>query len=88
MKQYHIIVSGIVQGVGFRYFTLLTAKDYDIHGWVRNLVNGDVEIVAQGTEEALDHFLGKIRIGPKYSRINHVEVNTQVATEYKNFTIK
>ena len=87
MKHYHIIVSGIVQGVGFRYFTLLTAKYYNINGWVRNLENGDVEIVAQGTEKALDHFLGKIRIGPKYSQINHVEVNTQTGTDYNSFKI-
>ena len=88
MNQYHIIVSGVVQGVGFRYFTLLTAKNYDIHGWVQNLANGDVEIVAQGTEEALGHFLSKIRIGPKFSHITNVTVNSQSGTEYKKFTIK
>lgn len=88
MKQYHIVVSGLVQGVGFRYFTLYTARNHDIKGWVRNRSNGDVEIMAQGTEEALGHFIGKIRIGPKYSRVNHVEISTQIADDYKAFTIK
>lgn len=88
MKQYRIVVSGLVQGVGFRYFTLYTAKNYDIKGWVRNLSNGDVEIIAQGSEEALGHFLGKIRIGPKFSKVSHVEISTQIAQDYKTFTIK
>ena len=89
MKQYCMIVSGIVQGVGFRYFTLNLAINLDIKGWVRNLSNGDVEILAQGSEQALGEFLNKIGKGPKYSTVNHVEINTQEITKsFKIFTIK
>ena len=89
MKQCHIRVSGIVQGVGFRYFTFNLAVNLNITGWVRNLANGDVEILAQGSEQALKEFLNKIGSGPKYSTVNHVEINTQdITQDFKNFTIK
>ena len=88
MKQYHLTVSGRVQGVGFRYFTLFTARSLDIKGWVRNLENGDVEIMATGKDEALDQFLGKIRVGPKYSKVNQVVIQTQTVEEYKTFSIE
>lgn len=51
MKRYHIIASGRVQGVGFRYFVLLKANTLNLTGTVRNQSNGNVEIFAQGQEE-------------------------------------
>ena len=47
MKQYHLIVSGLVQGVGFRYYTERIALSMQIKGWVRNLPDDTVEIVAR-----------------------------------------
>ena len=89
MRQFNIRVSGIVQGVGFRYFTFNLAVSLNITGWVRNLANGDVEILAQGSERALKEFLNKIGSGLKYSTVNHVEVHTQdITQDFKNFTIK
>ena len=88
MKQYHINVSGRVQGVGFRYFTLSTAKNLDIKGWVRNLANGEVEIIATGTDGALNQFLSEIRTGPKYSKVDKVEIQTQTVREYNTFSIR
>lgn len=46
-------VSGMVQGVGFRYFTVLAAHRLNITGWVRNLHNGNVQVEAQGSQQAL-----------------------------------
>ena len=88
MRQFHIIVSGIVQGVGFRYFTLYLAKNYGINGWVRNLPNGDVEIMAAGVEDALERFLSKLKIGPRYSKVTNIEVLTHPIQDFQNFTIK
>ena len=44
----HVTVSGMVQGVGYRYFTVTEARKLGLAGWVRNLMNGDVELEAQG----------------------------------------
>jgi len=50
MKQIHILISGFVQGVGFRAFTVKKARNLGLTGWVRNLKNGRVEAVVQGEE--------------------------------------
>ncbi|WP_284037653.1 acylphosphatase [Neobacillus sp. 114] len=57
MIRYKIVVNGLVQGVGFRQFTLRKAGFYGIYGWVRNLENGTVEIEAEGLQENMEHFL-------------------------------
>ena len=51
MKTCKIIVSGIVQGVGFRYFTFRLAEEYNLKGWVRNNLNGTVEMIVSGEED-------------------------------------
>ena len=53
------IVKGRVQGVGYRYFTSITAKNLGITGTVRNLANNDVEVVAEGDEKMIKEFLNK-----------------------------
>ena len=62
MKIHHYIVSGMVQGVFFRYYTKKTADKLSIKGTVRNLFNGDVEVYAQGKTanlESFENFLGQ-----------------------------
>ncbi len=56
-KQAHILYSGTVQGVGFRYRTQSIAQSLNIKGWVRNLANGKVEIIAQANKKELDEFI-------------------------------
>ena len=46
----HVTVSGMVQGVGYRYFTVTEARKLGLAGWVRNLMNGDVELEARGAK--------------------------------------
>ncbi len=60
-KQIHIVYTGRVQGVGFRYTTEEIANNLGILGWVKNLRNGQVEVVAQGEEEILNTFLQEIK---------------------------
>lgn len=60
-KQICLLVSGVVQGVGFRSFTKRIAKKLGILGQVKNLSNGKVEIIAQGGEHLLDEFLKEIK---------------------------
>ena len=66
-------VSGMVQGVGFRYFTCRLASDYPVTGYVRNLPDGDVEIVAEGTKEAVRSFLSRVGRGPGYAHVGSVK---------------
>jgi acylphosphatase len=79
-----IIVQGIVQGVGYRFFVLNTAKQYNVAGYVRNLSNGSVEIVAEGTQGLLQDFIQHIKIGPVSAHVTGIDV--QWKKEEKGFT--
>jgi len=68
------LVTGRVQGVGFRYFIHAAATREGLHGWVRNTADGGVEIAAEGDAEALDRFEHAVRQGPPRARIDRVEV--------------
>jgi acylphosphatase len=68
------VVSGRVTGVGFRYFTRDAALREGLHGWVRNLPGGGVEIVAEGEREALDRFERLVWQGPPAARVEQVDV--------------
>ena len=52
--QAHILFSGRVQGVGFRYTFAHYARNFQLHGWVKNLANGKVEVLIEGTEEDIE----------------------------------
>ncbi len=71
----HYTISGRVQGVGFRYFTEDAARREGLHGWVRNLTEGGVEIMAEGDAEAVDRFERHIRHGPPGARVDDIEVD-------------
>jgi acylphosphatase len=75
MPARHILVSGIVQGVGFRWFTDRTARRIGVGGWVRNLADGRVEIYAEGDEEKLEALIAEVRKGPSSSRVDDVTVH-------------
>ncbi len=80
MEAYVLIVSGRVQGVGFRWFAEREALKRNIRGYVRNLEDGRVEILAQAELTALDEFRERIRRGPSASRVDYVEA-TAVAVD-------
>ncbi len=63
-KRVQAIISGRVQGVGYRYFATHAAAQYGIVGTVRNITEGQVETIAEGDEESLNHFLAELRKGP------------------------
>jgi acylphosphatase len=71
------VIAGRVQGVGFRWFTHDAAAREGIHGWVRNLADGSVEVVAEGESAAVDRFEAAIRRGPGSARVADVEVEEQ-----------
>jgi len=69
------LVSGRVQGVGFRYFTLDAARREGLAGSVRNLDDGRVEAVAEGELESMERFERALRQGPSMARVEHVMVD-------------
>ena len=72
------IINGRVQGVGFRFFVEAAALRDGLHGWVRHLPDGRVEVLAEGDVEAMDRFERHVRQGPPASRVDEVEVDEQV----------
>lgn len=68
------VVSGRVQGVGFRYFAADAARREGLTGAVRNLDDGTVEAVADGEAESVDRFERALRQGPSRARVEHVRV--------------
>jgi acylphosphatase len=70
MKATRFLVSGIVQGVGFRFFTARAARGLGIRGFVRNLPDGRVEVVAAGTRDALLEFEAILRRGPAGAQVD------------------
>jgi len=72
------IVTGRVQGVGFRYFAERAAATEGIHGWVRNLPDGTVEASAEGDAESVERFETRLRQGPAGARVEHVDVEDRV----------
>ncbi|MBN8222449.1 MAG: acylphosphatase [Spirochaetes bacterium] len=69
------IVSGRVQGVGFRQFTAEAGRGLALSGWVRNLANGDVEAEAEGPEAKILEFEKALRQGPSLGRVDSVKVD-------------
>jgi acylphosphatase len=69
------VISGRVQGVGFRYFVQSVAVRESIRGWVRNLDDGRVETAAAGEAGAMERFERALRQGPPASRVERVEVD-------------
>jgi len=66
------LISGEVQGVGFRYFTLRVAERIGVRGWVRNLPNGSVEVEGEGTAEQLALLEERLRQGPAAASVTNV----------------
>ena len=83
------VISGIVQGVGFRFFTQRTAARYQVVGYVRNLKNGSVESLAEGNAEAVENFKNDLLAGPTYSKVEHIEETVLEPTNlYSSFRIE
>ena len=79
------IISGRVQGVGFRFFTEAAAMHEVIDGWVRNLPDGRVEVAAEGDADAMDRFERSVRHGPPGARVDDVDVTENVPTGATGF---
>lgn len=82
-------IHGDVQGVGFRAFTRNHAWRLGLRGYVRNVVDGTVEVVAEGEREALQTFLSILNDGPRYGRVSRVDAEWAEATEeFRDFGVR
>ncbi|MBU1913485.1 MAG: acylphosphatase [Candidatus Omnitrophica bacterium] len=89
MKRAHVFYSGRVQGIGFRYTAQNIAENLGIYGWVKNLEDGRVEIVAESEEKNLKEFLDKISKGPLGRYIKDMDVAWEnPSKEFNDFSIK
>jgi len=85
----HCRISGLVQGVGFRYFVLQRARALGIRGYVRNAYTGEVEVTAQGEEGPLSDFIKELRVGPRSAQVRDLRIDWQEEEEmYNNFEIR
>ena len=73
MAALRALVRGRVQGVGFRWFVRERARELGVHGWVRNLDDGSVEVEAEGDEASLDRLRRVLLEGPPGARVSAVE---------------
>ena len=84
----HIIISGKVQGVGFRYWLYKAAMQRKIDGWVKNKISGEVEALLIGNEVKIDNLIKLCKRGPPSSKVTKIEVqNYQKEHFRKSFEI-
>ncbi|HTP79866.1 MAG TPA: acylphosphatase [Bacteroidota bacterium] len=71
----HIVVRGLVQGVGFRYFVLMRAQKFALRGYVQNVYNGDVEIEVEGARSLVEEFIGEVKVGPRAAHVSDLRID-------------
>ena len=83
-----IRVTGKVQNVGFRHYTVRTAQEFNIVGFVKNQIDGSVYIEAEGEQEALEGFMSWCRRGPQWARVEGFDVQEQPVMGFEGFSVK
>lgn len=87
-EQVRVLVSGLVQGVGFRHATYRQALREGVTGWVRNLPDGRVEAVFQGPPDPVDAMARWCEHGPGLARVDEIDVQREPAeADYESFEI-
>jgi acylphosphatase len=87
VKNFHIFVEGRVQGVGFRQFTYKKARSLGLKGWVRNLLDGRVEIEVTGPSAEIERFLKDVAQGPAFSKVKDLKAVATVTETTQDFSI-
>jgi acylphosphatase len=89
MKKVRVTVSGTVQGVWFRAYTRDKARELGLHGYVRNLRDGDVEFVAEGEESGVDELVEWAKKGPPLAQVSEVKIDVLTYdNEYTDFEVR
>jgi len=87
-KARRFLVSGRVQGVGYRAFAQHAAREIGVTGWARNLADGGVEVHANGTESQLNDFEAVLHRGPSWSEVRSVDATEVPVADVAGFQIR
>ena len=88
MKAVHVVISGIVQGVGFRAFVYQQAQRYQLTGWVRNTETNKVEAVFCGEEDAIENIIKDCKQGPYASEVHDILVEDfKLEKKFSEFSV-
>ncbi|QKJ18647.1 acylphosphatase [Microbacterium hominis] len=88
MRRVHVIVRGMVQGVGYRYTMRMVARDEGVAGWVRNRADGTVEAEIEGASAQVDAVLAWMAEGPPGSRVDAATVRDAAPTGAVGFDVR
>jgi acylphosphatase len=84
-----IVVNGLVQGVGFRYFVMREAQRLGLNGYVKNLYTGEVLTVVEGERAVVEEMVKKLRVGPMHASVKSCKVDWQEPkNEFTEFEVK
>ena len=84
----HFVISGNVQGVGYRAFARQAARAVGATGWARNLANGDVEVHANGAPSQLDDLESRLRQGPRWAEVRGVDEAEVPVEDHSGFSVR
>jgi acylphosphatase len=83
------LISGEVQGVGFRYFAQRSSAKHQVRGYIKNLEDGSVEVLAEGSPKAVEEFRFDLAAGPVHSRVENIEeLVVEPSGRYSTFRIE
>lgn len=87
-QRVHLVISGDVQGVGYRTWARKQARDLGLVGWVKNREDGTVEVVAEGEKKDLEEFIKQCQHGPDVAWVENLEVIWEKSTgEFVEFEV-
>jgi acylphosphatase len=78
-RRVFVLITGEVQGVGFRWFARDCAQKHRLSGWIRNRKDGNVELVAAGATADVETFLGTLRRGPSHSHVAELQIRDETS---------
>ena len=89
IKQYHLLISGRVQGVSYRMAAWQQAQQLALSGWVSNLADGRVEMIIQGQTDSLEKMIAWAEQGPRFANVSHIEISERTASaDFTDFEIR
>lgn len=89
MKRLHVYIEGKVQGVGFRHFVKINARQIGVNGWVKNLPDGRVEVVFEGSEAQINEMIECCKQGPRSGRVSNIHVHLEETDHsFEDFQVK
>jgi acylphosphatase len=89
LKRAKIIVNGLVQGVGYRYFVMRHAENLNLKGFTQNLFTGEVLTEVEGDEPLIKEFIKQLKIGPLRSHVTNCYVDwSEFKNEFKRFEVR